>query len=132
LPPLEEQKVQIQQDQVRLHAQSTQAFLETWGKPTYVQHENMQFYPVKNGNYVPRFRVPTGEVPRDWDSTIVSEDAYFFGYAERGELLGFVNDRLVYRETVPTEEVHAVAKMWKRESLFKTRMETELLSPSKP
>lgn len=132
LPPLVEQKAQIAQGQIQLRTLSGQAFLETWGAPTYAHRENMQFYPVEAGNYVPRFRVPVGETPRGWDSTIVSEEAYFLGYADRGELLGFVDDRLVYRERVPSEEVHAVGKMWKREALFKTRMETDRPSPTKP
>ena len=95
---------------------SPQAFVETWGEPTYAHQEDMQFYPVENGNYVPRFRVPVGEWPRGWDSTIVSEEARFLAYADRGELLGFVNDRLVYRERMSTEQIHAVGKMWQRES----------------
>ena len=138
LPPLEEQKAQIREDQIHLQSLSSQAFLETWGMPIYQHRERMQFYPVKNGNYVPRFRLPVGDVPPDWDSSIVSEEAYFLAYPDRGELLGFISDRLlygdrlVYREQMPAEKVHEVGKMWKRESLFKTRMETDLLSPSKP
>ena len=63
-------------------------------------------------------------VPNGWDSTIVSEESIFFGYPDRGELLGFISDRLIYREAVPAEEVHAIGKMWKRDALFKTRLET--------
>ena len=124
LPPLEEQKAQIQQDRIQLQSVGPRAFLETWGAPAYMHRERMQFYPVKSGNFVPRFRLPTGEVPNGWDSTIVSEESIFFGYPDRGELLGFISDRLIYREAVPAEEVHAIGKMWKRDALFKTRLET--------
>ena len=51
-------------------------------------------------------------------------DGYFLGYPDRGELLGFLNDRLVYRERLSADEIHAIGKMWKRESMFKTRLET--------
>jgi hypothetical protein len=132
LRPLEEQKADIRQDQIRLQTLSTQAFFETWGKPAYEHREHMQFYPVETGNYVPRFRVPLGETPPGWKTTIVSEPAHFLGYVDRGELLGFVNDRLVYREQMSANQLHAVANMWKRESLFKTRIESEMLSPQKP
>jgi hypothetical protein len=132
LPPLDEQKAHIREGQIQVRMLSPQAFVETWGEPTYAHQEDMQFYPVENGNYVPRFRVPVGEWPRGWDSTIVSEEARFLAYADRGELLGFVNDRLVYRERMSTEQIHAVGKMWQRESLFKTRLETDRPSPSKP
>ena len=37
---------------------------------------------------------------------------------------GFLNDRLVYRERLSADEIHAIGKMWKRESMFKTRLET--------
>jgi hypothetical protein len=120
---LEEQKARIMNGDVQFRVLSSRAFLETWGHPTYRHYERMQFYPIKGGNYVPRFRVPTGEHPPGWTSTVVSEPALFFGYADRGELLGFINDRLVYRERMPAEQVHAVGNVWKRESLFKTRLE---------
>jgi hypothetical protein len=131
-PTIDEQKSHILSGDLRTRTLTTRAFLETWGNPTYQVRERMQFYPVKNGNYVPRFRVPIGEAPADWDSTVVTGDSLFFGYADRGELLGFINDRLVYSEAMSAEEVHAIGNMWKRESLFKTPMEKGLPSPSAP
>lgn len=131
-PTLEEQKGLILSGDLRTRTVTTRAFLETWGEPNYQHRERMQFFPVKNGNFVPRFRVPLGEAPADWDSTVVSDDALFFGYADHGELLGFINDRLVYSEAMSAEQVHAIGNMWKRESLFKTPMEQGLSSPSTP
>jgi len=88
----------------------------------------MQFFPVENGNYIPLFRIPPGEPPPGWDSTVVSGEARFLGYADRGELLGFLEDRLVYREHLSSEKIHAIGKVWKEEALFKTRPEKEPLS----
>ena len=129
LPSLEEQKARIQRDEIQLHSLTSAAFLEIWGPPNYQHHEQTQFFPVANGNYIPRFQVPLGEPPPGWDSSVVSGEANFLGYADRGELLGFLEDRLVYREQMPSEKIHAIGKLWKREALFKTRVEKEPLLP---
>ena len=132
LPPLEEQKARILSHEIALQTLTIQAFLEAWGKPTYAHSESMQFFPVADGNYIPRFRVPLGEVPPGWDHSIVSEPALFLGYADRGELLGFLEERLVYREQMPAEQIHAIATQWKREELFKTRLEAPPARPPSP
>jgi hypothetical protein len=126
---LDEQKAQILDNKIHFKGLSIQAFLDTWGKPAYVHRERMQFYMLENGNSMPRFRTPMGELPPGWTTGIISEDAVFFGYPERGELLGFVDGLLVYREQVPAAEVHSVGKMWAREDLFKTRLESPGLLP---
>jgi hypothetical protein len=123
LPPLDEQKAWIQKNQIRTQVLGRQAFLETWGKPTYEHYEWTQFFPLENGNYIPAFRVPLGEAPPGWDSGAVYGDALFFGYVDRGELLGFLDGRLVYRERLSAEEIHLLAKKWKKEELFKTGIE---------
>ncbi len=132
LPPLEEQKARILSNEIALKALTAQAFLEAWGEPTYEHYESMQFFPVTDGNYLPRFRVPLGEVPPGWDHSVVSEPALFLGYADRGELLGFLEKRLIYREHLPAEQIHAIAAQWKREELFKTRLEAPPARPLSP
>ena len=123
-PTLEEQKKQILNNKIHFEGLTVQAFMETWGKPAYTHRERMQFYVLENGNSMPRFRVPMGETPEGWSNAFLSEDSTFFGYPDRGELLGFVDGRLVYREQAPAGEIHSVGKMWAREDLFKTRLET--------
>jgi len=127
LPPLEEQKAQILRDDIRINVLTRAAFLEAWGPPTYDRRERTQFFLVKNGMYVPRFRVPLGEYPDDWNFAVVPDWGEFFAYAERGELLGFIEDRLVYREQMTSEEVHALGQHWEKEELTKTRLERELM-----
>lgn len=122
-PTLEEQKSQIRNNKIHFEILTVQAFLDTWGKPTYTHRERMQFYMLDDGNSLPGFRVPMGEAPQGWSTGIISEDSTFFGYPDRGELLGFVDGRLIYREQVPAAEIHSIAKMWAREDLFKTRLE---------
>lgn len=123
-PTLAEQKAQILDNKIHFEGLSIQAFLETWGKPAYSHRERMQFFTLDNGNSIPRFRTPMGEAPQGWSTAIISADSVFFGYPDRGELLGFAEGRLVYREKVPADEVHALGKTWAREDLFKTRLET--------
>jgi hypothetical protein len=129
---LEEQKTQIRNNKIHFEGLTGQAFLETWGKPAYTHRERMQFYMLDDGNSIPRFRAPMGEAPQGWSLGIISEDSTFFGYPDRGELLGFVDGRLIYREQVPAAEIHSIAKMWAREDLFKTRLETPVpVTPAK-
>ena len=129
---LEEQKAQIQNEKIHFNGLTIQAFLETWGKPAYTHRERMQFYTLDDGNSIPRFRTPMGEPPQGWSTAIISEDSIFFGYPERGELLGFAEGRLVYREQVPAAEVHSIGKTWAREDMFKTRLETPVpVTPTK-
>lgn len=129
LPPLEHQKRSIASGEIKLHAISNKAFLETWGQPTYAYSVKTQFFPLANGNYIPGFRVPTGEPPPGWDSTTVLEEALFLAYADRGELLGFIGNRLVYREQLSAEKILAIVKQWKSEDMSRTGLEKSLLTP---
>ncbi len=131
-PTLEEQKAQILDNKITFKGKrlTTQAFLDTWGKPTYQHRELTVFYLMDDGNSIPRFRVSMGEAPEGWTEGAMAAEGVFFGYADRGELLGFVDGRLVYRQQVPAEEIHAVGKQWAHEQRFKTRLETP--APTKP
>lgn len=122
-PTLEEQKTQIRDNKIHFRGLTVQAFLEAWGKPAYTHRERTQFFMLDDGNSMPRFRIPVGEPPQGWETRIISADSTFFGYPDRGELLGFVDGQLIYREQVQAEEIHSIAKAWAREDLFKTRME---------
>lgn len=126
LPPLEDQKASLLSGDIRLRSLSSQAFIDVWGPPTYERREQTQFFVVDSGMYIPRFRVPLGESPAGWDSMMASGEAYFLGYADQGELLGFLEGRLVYREQMPADQIHAVGKQWKKEDQFKTKLETPL------
>ena len=130
-PTLAEQKAQILDHKIHFEGLTIQAFMEAWGKPAYTHHERMQFYTLEDGNSIPRFRTPMGEPPQGWTMGIISEDSIFFGYPDRGELLGFANGRLVYREKVSADEVHAIGKTWAMEERFKTRLESPNV-PSPP
>lgn len=123
LPPLDEQASHVLNHDIQLNRLSSEAFWQAWGPPTYEHRQRTQFYPVKNGNLIPQFRVPLGEAPDDWQSSVVSEEGYFLAYAERGQLLGFIKDRLVFHEEAPAEEIHAIGKVWANQRIFRTRLE---------
>lgn len=129
LPPLEEQKAQVRNGQVRVHLLTSQAVLDVWGPPTYEHHEYARFFTVENGMYVPFFRVPLGEAPAGWDNGVIPGEADFLAYADRGELLGFLADRLVYRERMSADGIHALGKTWEKEARFKTEIEKSLSTP---
>ncbi len=132
LPPLPEQKARIMNEDIRPRVLTMQAFLETWGPAGYEHRERTQFYPVKNGNWVPQFRVPLGEAPPEWQTAVVSEEGFFWGYPDRGELLGFIEHRLVYREKLSADEVHAIGAAWKRDRLFRTTLEKAVRGGRQP
>jgi hypothetical protein len=124
---LEEQQQYIRNNDLQLRVLTSEAFLATWGTPTYQYEGLVQFYPLDDGQYVPSFLVPTGEAPENWDSTVLSGIGLFFAYAEQGRLLGFLDNRLVYRGHVPAAHVHALGKAWATEMKFRTRTEAEYL-----
>ncbi len=125
-PTLAEQEAMILDRDIKLRALTIQAFLSTWGSPTYQDRQYTQFYPVQGGNWIPQFRVPLGELPPGWTVSIISKEGHFLGYPERGELLGFVRYELVYRERLSPEEIHAIGRSWAKSSRSRTLREQQL------
>lgn len=123
MPSLNEQAARIASQDIRLGELTREAFLQAWGRPTYQLRQRTQFYPVRDGNLIPQFRVPLGEAPDGWEPAIMSEEAVFYGYDERGELLGFIDNRLVFREQLSPEEIHAIGKSWAYNRQFRTSLE---------
>ena len=127
---LYEQKELIQRNDLRLNKLSSEAVLQSWGPPAYEHRELTQFYRLSNGQWVPQFRVPLGEPPKDWDFLFVEAGpGYFLAYPDRGELLGFFGDRLVYREQLKAEQLHAIGTAWQHEALFKSKFTPPLAKP---
>lgn len=118
-PSFEQQKAWVQAGDLRLDKISSRAVLEAWGPASYEYKDFIQFYRLTNGQHVPQFRVPLGEAPSDWDTSADMGVGYFLAYAERGQIVGFLDDRLVYVETLPAETVHEIGKLWQREKQFR-------------
>lgn len=126
-PSLDEQKRFIADGQFHARPLSRRAFLELWGPPMYEHVALTQFYMSPNGNNIPVFRLEIGERPAGWNGSILYEVGDFWAYPERGELLGFIEEDLVFREQLSTEKIHVLGRRWQFENQFKTRLE----SPSK-
>jgi hypothetical protein len=126
---LPEQKALIQRHDLRLHKLSSEAVLQSWGAPAYEHRELTQFYRLSNGQLVPQFRVPIGESPKDWDLSMELGEGYFLAYPDRGELLGFFDDRLVYREQLKAEQIQEIGKGWRHESRFKMNLNESVVRP---
>jgi hypothetical protein len=121
--PLDAQKRLIERGDLQVRRLTPRAFVETWGNPTYMYREFTQFFAMNDGSLVPQSRLALGDSPKGWETGLEAGDALFLAYADRGWYLVFYDDRLVYRESMPTSEIHAIGKRWKYEEQFKTRLE---------
>jgi hypothetical protein len=126
-PSLDQQKAWVQQGDLKLEHISSRAVRDAWGAPAYEYKDFVQFYRLTNGQRVPQFRVPLGEAPTDWDASADMGVGTFLAYPDRGQIVGFLDDRLVYFEKLPAETVHELGKMWQREKQF--RPKRAIISP---
>ena len=82
------------------------------------------FFVLSDGSWIPHFRVKVGESPPNWDLSTVFGAGTFWAYEERETVLGFYQERLVYRESLGKDHIQALGKLWQREALFKSRLES--------
>jgi len=123
MPPLGEQERLVQNKQLIVQQISPKAFVNVWGKPVYHHSEFTQFFVMPDKAMIPRSRVPIGEAPEGWEASFEAGEGVFLGYPEQGWVLVFVDDRLVYREELKADKVHALGKTWLFEDRFKTSLE---------
>ena len=123
MPPLEVQEEHVRNNQLLLHQLTPRAFVGAWGAPTYQHVEFMQFFGMKDDSLIPRSRLASGEPPRGWEARIEAGDALFLAYPDRGWLVVFFEERLVYREALTAAELHALGRSWKHEEKFRSRLE---------
>ncbi len=126
MPSLEEQKRFVTRNEIRLHDLTPRAFVEVWGKPTYARHQFSQFFVMKDGSFIPQSRLSLGDSPQGWETGLEAGEALFMGYVDRGWLLVFFEERLVYKESMSSAKIHDLGRTWKYEDQFKTRLETPL------
>jgi len=123
LPTLAEQEQHIRNNDLVLHKLTPRAFVGAWGMPTYQRTEFMQFFGMKDGSLIPRSRVASGEVPRGWEVGIEAGDGLFLAYPDRGLLLVFYDEKLVYKEALTAAQLHALGRDWKHEDKFRSKLE---------
>lgn len=123
MPSLEEQERHVRDNELVLHQLTPRAFVGAWGAPTYQHAEFMQFFGMKDDSLIPRSRLAIGEPPRGWEVRIEAGDALFLAYPDRGWLVVFFEERLVYREALTAAQLHALGHSWQHEDKFRSRIE---------
>ena len=123
MPALEEQERHVRNNELVLHQLTPRAFVGAWGMPTYQHTEFMQFFGMKDDSLIPRSRLASGEPPRGWEGLIESGDSLFLAYPDRGWLVVFFEERLVYREALTAAQLHELGRSWQYEDKFRSRFE---------
>jgi hypothetical protein len=123
MPALEEQERLVRANELVLHQLTPRAFVGAWGAPAYQRTEFMQFFGMKDESLIPRSRLASGEPPRGWEIHMESGDALFLAYPDRGWLVVFFEERLVYREALTAVQLHELGRSWKYEDKFRSRFE---------
>lgn len=123
MPPLEEQERHVRANELVLNQLTPHAFVRGWGAPEYQHAEFMQFFGMAEGELIPRSRLAMGEPPRGWEVRIEAGDALFLAYPDRGWLVVFFEERLVYREKLTSAKLHELGRSWQHEDKFRSRFE---------
>ena len=123
LPTLAEQEQYIRDNQLLLHQLTPRAFVGAWGMPTYQRTEFMQFFGMKDGSWVPQSRVPIGTSPQGWETAFEAGEGLFLIYPDRGWLVVFLEEKLVYKEALTAAQLHALGQSWQHEDKFRSKLQ---------
>jgi hypothetical protein len=124
MPTLEEQERLVKENNLVLDHVTTRAVVNVWGEPPHYRSLFTHFFVMSDHRMIPSMRVVTGETPRGWSAEVHAGEGLFFAYPDRGWLLVFLSERLVYKEELKAEELRTLVKAWAYEDRFKTRLES--------
>jgi hypothetical protein len=102
---------------------TTGAVVHVWGEPPHYHSEFSHFFVMPDFRMIPRSRVGSGEVPKGWQGGVHAGEGVYFAYPDRGWLLVFLDERLIYKEEIKPDELRVLAKAWAYEDRFKTRLD---------
>jgi hypothetical protein len=122
-PTLEQQEMLVRQNNLVLEEITTRAVVNVWGEPAHHHSEFTPFFVMPDRSMVPQSRVPLGESPKGWDAQVHAGEGVFFAYPDRGWLLVFLDEHLVYKEELKPEQMQALLDTWAYEDRFKTRLD---------
>lgn len=125
IPPLAEQEQHIRNKELLLGKLEPRAFVRVWGEPPYQRIEFMPFFAMKDGSLVPRSRVALGEAPSGWGAGYEAGEGLFLAYPDHGWLVVFLDEVLVYRESLSAEKLHELGQGWQHEEKFRTRLDDQ-------
>jgi hypothetical protein len=120
MPTLEQQEQLVQGENLVLDQITSRAVVNAWGKPPFYHSEFAHFFVMPDLTVIPRSRVASGEVPKGWRGGVHADEGVYFAYPDRGWLLVFLDERLVYREKLRPDELQTLASAWAYEARFKT------------
>ena len=110
MPTLEEQERLVQADNLLLDQVTTKAVVSVWGIPPLYRSEFTHFFVMPDFSLIPHPRVAIGEAPKGWKAGVHAGEGVYFAYLDRGWLLVFLDECLVYKEKLKSEELHVLAK----------------------
>jgi hypothetical protein len=122
-PTLQEQEQYVRDKNLLLDRVTTRAVVNVWGKPPHHHTEFTHFFVMPDRSMIPSSRVVHGEVPKGWDAGVNAGEGVFFAYPDRGWLLVFLDEHLVYREELKADELKTIVNAWAYEDRFKTRLD---------
>lgn len=120
MPTLEQQEQLVQRENLVLDQITSRAVVNAWGGPPFYHSEFAYFFVMPDLSIIPRSRIAAGEVPKGWRGGVHAGEGVYFAYPDRGWLLVFLDERLVYREKLRPDELRALAGVWAYEARFKT------------
>lgn len=123
MPPLKQQEQFVRDNNLVLEQITPRAVVNVWGKPPFHHSEFTQFFVMPDRTLIPSARVVHGEAPKGWDAGVHAGEGVYFAYPDRGWLLVFLDEQLVYREELKPDELRQLAKTWAYEDRFKTRLD---------
>lgn len=123
MPTLEQQERLVRANNLVLDQVTTRAVINVWGEPPYYRSQFTHFFVMPDLTMVPSLRVATGETPRGWSASVHAAEGTYFAYPDRGWLLVFLDERLVYKEELKAEEMQTLVKTWAYEDRFRTKMD---------
>jgi len=123
MPTLEQQEQLVQAENLVLDQITSRAVVNAWGGAPFYHSEFAYFFVMPDLSIIPRSRVATGEVPKGWRGGVHAGEGVYFAYPDRGWLLVFLDERLVYREKLQPDELQALTNAWAYEDRFKTRVD---------
>jgi len=120
MPTLERQEQLVQEENFILDQITSRAVVNAWGGPPFYHSEFAYFFVMPDLSVIPRSRVAAGEVPKGWSGGVHAGEGVYFAYPDRGWLLVFLDEHLVYREKLRPDELQALTNAWEYEARFKT------------